>query len=166
MFKEFKAFICKGNIIDLAIGVVIGGAFQNIVKSLVNDIIMPAISIFTGKVDYSTLGITINGATLQYGSFITNVINFLIIALSIFIAIKVLTSLNNRVEKATKRQLEKLAKNKNINKLKNNKKLMKLKQKEEEAKSEATAKVCPFCFTEINIKATRCPNCTSELENK
>jgi len=166
MFKEFKAFICKGNIIDLAIGVVIGGAFQNIVKSLVNDIIMPAISIFTGKVDYSTLGITINGATLQYGSFITNVINFLIIALSIFIAIKVLTSLNNRVEKATKRQLEKLAKNKNINKLKNNKKLMKLKQKEEEAKSEATTKVCPFCFTEINIKATRCPNCTSELENK
>lgn len=158
MFKEFKTFITRGNIIDLAIGVIIGGAFQKIVTSLVNDIIMPAISILTGKVDYSSLGITIGNATLKYGAFLTTVIDFLIIALSIFVAIKIITKLNKRMEIATQKQLEKLAKNEKLGKLRKNK-----KQKDE---IPATTKICPFCYTEINIKATKCPNCTSELTIK
>lgn len=158
MFKEFKSFITRGNIIDLAIGVIIGGAFQKIVNSLVNDIIMPAISILTGKVDYSALGVTIGGATLKYGSFLTTIINFLIIALSIFVAIKVITKVNKKMEIATQKQLEKLAKNEALEKIS---KLRKKKNKKDE--TEPTTKICPFCYSEVNIKATRCSHCTSEL---
>lgn len=160
MFKEFKTFITRGNIIDLAIGVIIGGAFQKVVTSLVNDIIMPAISIITGKVDYSSLGITVGGATLKYGSFLTAIIDFLLIALSIFVAVKIITKINKKVEIATQKQLEKLAKNEAIEKLG---KLRKSKKKAV-IDPEQTTKVCPFCYTEINIKATRCPHCTSELD--
>ena len=85
MFKEFKKFAMKGNIMDLAVGVVIGGAFQRIVNSLVNDIIMPLIATFTGKVDFSDLTITLGNSSIKYGSFITAIVNFLIIAFSIFL---------------------------------------------------------------------------------
>ena len=80
MLKEFKAFATKGNIMDLAVGVVIGGAFQSIINSLVNDIIMPAISILTGKVDFSDMMFTVGDASIKYGNFITAIVNFLIIA--------------------------------------------------------------------------------------
>lgn len=156
MFKEFKDFITRGNIIDLAIGVIIGGAFQKIVTSLVNDIIMPGISIITGKVDFSSLGFRVGSITLKYGSFLTAILDFLIIALSVFIAVKIVTKLNKRMELATQKQLEKLAKNEKLGKLR--------KTKKAKSEPESTTKVCPFCYTEINIKATRCPHCTSELQ--
>ena len=95
MFKEFKEFALKGNVMDLAIGVVIGGAFQKIVTSLVEDIIMPIVSIITGKVDFTDMVIKIGNATIKYGNFITAIVNFLIIAFSIFIVVKYLNKLNN-----------------------------------------------------------------------
>lgn len=153
MFKEFKEFALKGNVMDMAIGVIIGGAFQKIVTSLVNDIIMPSIAIFTGKIDFSDLAFTVGSSSIKYGAFITTIVDFLIIAFSIFIAIRVITKLNNR----TKSNMEKLTK-------KN--KLFKRKNKKEEPKPEPTTKVCTYCLSEINIKATRCPHCTSELEDK
>ncbi len=148
MWKEFKEFSMKGNVIDLAIGVIIGGAFGKIVTSLVNDIIMPVVGSLVGKVDFSNLYINLSGqqfnslqeaqaagaATINYGLFLNNLINFLIIAFSIFIVIK------------------------QINKLKN------FTMKKEEVKVEATEKDCPYCCTKIDIKATRCPHCTSVLE--
>ena len=148
MWKEFKEFAMKGNVIDLAIGVVIGGAFGKIVTSLVNDIIMPVVGSLVGKVDFSNLYINLSGqqfnslqeaqaagaATINYGLFLNNLINFLIIAFSIFIVIK------------------------QIHKLKN------FTMKKEEVKVEATEKDCPYCCTKIDIKATRCPHCTSVLE--
>ena len=153
MLKEFKEFAMKGNVIDMAIGVIIGGAFQKIVTSLVNDIIMPAIAVFTGKVDFSDLVVTIGNSSIKYGAFITTIIDFLIIAFSIFIAIRSITKLNDR----TKENMEKMAK-------KN--KLFKNKKKKDEPKSEPTTKVCKYCLSEINIKAIRCPHCTSDLVDK
>lgn len=88
MWKEFKEFAMKGKIMDLAVGVVIGGAFQGIVKSLVDDIIMPVITIFTGKMDFSELTFTLGNSSIKYGSFITAVVNFLIIAFSIFLFVR------------------------------------------------------------------------------
>ena len=151
MLKEFKEFALKGNIMDMAIGVIIGGAFQKIVTSLVNDIIMPAISIFTGKVDFSDLVVTVGNSSIKYGSFITTIVDFLIIAFSIFIAIRTINKLNDRA----KQDLDKMSKKS---------KFFKGKKKKEEPIPEPTTKVCPYCLTEINIKATRCPHCTSELK--
>lgn len=153
MLKEFKEFAMKGNIIDMAIGVIIGGAFQKIVTSLVNDIIMPAIAIFTGRVDFSDLVITIGNSSIKYGNFITTIVDFLIIAFSIFIAIRSINKLNDK----TKENMEKIAKK---NKFLRSKK----KEGNEEVKKEPTTKVCPYCFSEINIKATKCSHCTSSLE--
>ena len=107
MWKEFKEFALKGNIMDLAVGVIIGGAFQSIVKSLVDDIIMPIIAIFTGKVDYSELSITIGESSIKYGSFITAVINFLIIAMSIFLFIRYLNKLNKKLEQMKEEEIKK-----------------------------------------------------------
>ena len=84
MLKEFKEFATRGNIVDLAVGVVIGGAFQSIINSLVSDIIMPAVSIITGKVDFSDMVFTVGSTSIKYGNFITAIVNFLIIAFSIF----------------------------------------------------------------------------------
>ena len=154
MLKEFKEFAMKGNIMDMAIGVIIGGAFQKIVTSLVNDIIMPAIAIFTGKVDFSDLVLTVGNSSIKYGSFITTIVDFLIIAFSIFIAIRSITKLNNR----TKENMEKITKN--------NKFLKKKKNEEPQPEPEPTTKICPYCFSEINIKASRCSHCTSELLNE
>lgn len=152
MWKEFKEFALKGNIVDMAIGVIIGGAFQKIVTSLVNDIIMPAITCLTGKVDFSELVINIGNTPIKYGNFITTIIDFLLVALSIFVAIKAINKLND----TTKANFSKL-----------DKKMKKKKGKEEEVEEkveEPTTKVCPFCCSEISYKATKCPHCTSELE--
>lgn len=149
IFKEFKEFISKGNVIDLAVGVIIGGAFSGIVTNLVTNIITPAISLLTGKISFTDLFIALDGgeyatlaaaqeagaATLNYGLFIQAVIDFIITAFVIFLLVK------------------------GINKIRS------LGKKEEEVVEAApTTKVCPFCKTEINIEATRCPNCTSEVE--
>jgi large conductance mechanosensitive channel len=130
LWKEFKNFIQQGNVIDLAVAVIIGGAFQKIVSSLVSDIIMPLIGVALGGLDFSSLAITIGNAKITYGNFINNIINFLIIAIIVFLLVKAIRS---------------------------------VKRKPKEAEKEPTEKDCPYCFTSIPIKATRCPNCTSQL---
>lgn len=154
MLKEFKEFIARGNIMDLAIGVVIGGAFQKIVTSLVEDMIMPAISVITGKVDFSELVITIGDTSIKYGNFITAIVDFLIIAFCIFIMCRYINKLHDVKE-------GKITIKKDGNKIKIEK-----EKKEEEIKEEKEpeTKICPFCLTEIKYKAKRCPNCTSNLE--
>ena len=133
--EEFKAFISRGNVMDMAVGIIIGGAFTSIVSSLVEDIINPILGIF-GGMDFDKLSITLLGeATLNYGKFITAVINFLIMALIVFVIMKTMNGIGE-----------------------------KLKKKEEEAPEEPTTKKCPFCKSEIAIDATRCPHCTSVLE--
>lgn len=146
--KEFKDFISKGNVIDLAVGVIIGGAFSGIVTSLVTNIVTPLISILTGKIAFADLFIALDGneyatleaateagaSTINYGLFIQGVINFLITAFVIFLMVRF------------------------INKIRN------INKKEEVVEAVPTTKVCPFCKSEINIEATRCPNCTSEVE--
>lgn len=146
---EFKEFITKGNALDLAIGVVIGGAFGAIVKSLVEDLIMPIIGVFLGKVNFADLFIQLNKATVTipagttlaaareagavvfaYGNFIMAIINFLIIAFVIFLLVKAI----NKARKPA-----------------------------EVPASAPTTKICPFCKTEIPLEATRCPHCTSQL---
>lgn len=157
MFKEFKEFAMRGNVMDLAIGVIIGGAFQKIINSLVNDVIMPVIAIFTGKVDYANWVIDIGNAKIGIGTFITAIINFLIIAITIFLVIKYFNKLNKKIEKLKIQEFSKVSKKLGVNKLFKNKK----KDKPEE---EPTTKLCPFCLSEVNIKATRCNHCTSMLE--
>lgn len=149
MLKEFKEFALKGNIIDMAIGVIIGGAFQKIVSSLVNDIIMPTFAIFTGKVDFSDLVFTVGNSSIKYGSFITTIVDFLIIAFSIFIAIRTINKLNDKAKE-------------NLDKVSHKNKIFK-KNTAKDTVEEPITKICPFCFSEINIKATRCPHCTSDL---
>lgn len=145
MLKDFKDFAVKGNVIDLAVGVIIGGAFGKIVASLVNDIIMPVMGLLVGKVDFTNLFISLDGtfypslaaaqeagaATLNYGIFINIIIEFIIIALSIFLVIK---------------------------------QLSKLKKEEIVEAAPVTTKTCSYCFTEIHLEATKCPNCTSTIE--
>jgi large conductance mechanosensitive channel len=130
MIKEFKAFIMRGNVMDLAVAVIIGGAFGKIVTSLVSDIIMPLIGLIIGGIDFTGLAFTIGSAKITYGNFINNLIDFIIIALVIFLMIKLFDN---------------------------------LKKKPVPVVAEPTTKECPRCFTSISIKATRCPNCTSEL---
>ena len=150
--KEFKDFAMKGNVMDMAVGLVIGGAFQSIIKSLVEDIIMPFTALFTGSVDYTNWVIEVSTAQIRIGSFITALINFLILALSIFLALKVVNGINNRLERMNKEVEGKLAK-----KLKKGK-------KKEEVVVEPETKTCPYCLSEVKYKATRCPHCTSELK--
>lgn len=137
LLKEFKEFISKGNVLDLAVGVIIGTAFTNIVNSLVNDIFMPIVSFFTGGIEFDSLIFKLNehdnAATLKYGNFISAIVNFLVIAIVVFTIVKAINNLR---------------------------KLSPLEHKEEETK-----KKCPYCFSEIEIKATRCPHCTSMLED-
>jgi large conductance mechanosensitive channel len=148
MMNEFKEFAVKGNVMDMAIGIIVGAAFGTIVKSLVADVIMPPIGLLLGNVDFSNLFIVLKDAaqagpyatvaaaneagavTLNYGVFINTIISFLIVAFAVFIVVR------------------------NINSL---------KRKEEAPAPAPTTKDCPFCFSSIPIKATRCPNCTSEL---
>ena len=165
MLKEFKEFAMKGNIVDLAIGVVIGGAFQSIVNSLVQDIIMPAISIITGKVDFSDMVLTIGSSNIKYGNFITTIVNFLIIAFSIFLVVRYINKLNKIKELGdiAAEKLEKLDKTGNIRKHRKDKK-KKEEQEEQEKKAKTETKICPYCCSEIKYEATRCPHCTSVLE--
>ncbi len=114
MLKEFKEFAMKGNVIDLAVGVVIGAAFQKIIDSLVNDIIMPLIAALLGQVDFSNLSFMIKDTPIKYGSFITEVINFLIIAFSIFLAVKYVNKLNEKLGKVGGKFAKKLGKEETI----------------------------------------------------
>lgn len=152
-FKEFKEFAMKGNVIDMAVGLVIGGAFQSIIKSLVEDIIMPFTALFTGNVDYTDWVINVSTAQIRIGSFITALINFLIIALSIFLALKVVMGINKRIEMMNKEVEGKISK-----------KFRKGKKNEKKEEEEPETKVCPYCLSEVKFKATKCPYCTSELE--
>lgn len=161
MLKEFKEFATRGNIMDMAIGVVIGGAFQSIVNSLVNDIIMPAVSILTGKVDFSNMVFTVNDVSITYGNFITAIVNFLIIAFSIFLAITYINKLNKKMEDLKHGQIDKIT----AKLLKKNKKKNAEEQKEE-VPTEPLVKTCPYCYSEINYKATKCPHCTSDVAVK
>ncbi|MDO5038010.1 MAG: large conductance mechanosensitive channel protein MscL [Tissierellia bacterium] len=147
MMGEFREFIAQGNVLDMAIGVIIGGAFGKIVSSLVDDVIMPLISLLVGGIDFTKLFVALDGgdyaslsqaqeagvATLSYGNFIQNVVDFLIIALVIFLVLRQMTKLSGRFKK-------------------------------EEPAAAPTTKLCPFCKSEIDIEATRCPHCTSQLE--
>lgn len=157
MLKEFKEFALKGNIMDMAIGVVIGGAFQKIVNSLVNDIIMPAISILTGKVDFSDMVLTVGNASIKYGNFITTIVDFLIIAFSIFLVVKYINKLN-KIKELGEEVAVKFDKKGKIKKYKE-------AHKEEETKEPET-KTCPYCLSEIKYHATRCPHCTAKLNEE
>lgn len=134
--NEFKAFIMRGNVLDLAVAVIIGAAFQSIISSLVDDIISPVLGLF-GGVDFKGFVLNLNGVEIRYGAFITAVINFLIMALVIFLIIKGIAKVSELGKKLAKK---------------------------EEEKKEPTTKKCPFCCSEIDIKATRCPHCTSVIE--
>ena len=149
MLKEFKEFISKGNVMDLAVGVIIGAAFQAIVSSLVSDIIMPLISIITGSIDFTDMAITVGGANLKYGNFITAIINFLIISFVIFIMVRYMNKLNER----GKARLAKLA-----NKVNG--------ESTEETEEEPETKLCPYCLSEIPYRATKCAHCASDLEKE
>jgi large conductance mechanosensitive channel len=134
IIREFKEFAMKGNVIDMAVGIVIGAAFGKIVTSLVNDIIMPPVGLLLGNVDFSTLAITLRGKTetsaavlIKYGAFINTVLDFLIVAFAIFLVIK---------------------------------QINRLKKKEVAA---PTTKDCPYCCAAVPLKATRCGHCTSDL---
>jgi large conductance mechanosensitive channel len=142
MIKEFKEFIMRGNVVDLAIAFIMGGAFGAIVSSLVKDVIMPIVGVLLGGVDFSNLFITLKGgpyasladaqkagaATINYGVFINTIITFLIVALAMFLLVKAMNAARRPAPAAP------------------------------------TTKDCPYCFTAILLKATRCPNCTSELK--
>lgn len=150
--EEFKTFVMRGNVLDLAVGVIIGGAFQKIITSMVNDIIMPVITLITGGVNFTEWFISLDGntyatladaqaagaATLNYGVFITEVINFLIMAFVIFMIVRTV----NKISTVAK------------------------PKEEEEVPAAPTTKKCPHCCSEIAIEATRCPNCTSVLETE
>ena len=149
MFKDFKEFAMRGNVVDMAVGIVIGAAFGTIVKSFVDDVLMPPIGLLLGNVDFSNLFMTLKegskaagpyvslaaakaagAVTLNLGIFINTIISFIIIAFAVFLVIK------------------------GINRM---------KREKEAPPAEPTTKECPFCFTTIPIKASRCPNCTSQL---
>lgn len=128
MWKEFKEFISRGSVIDMAVGIILGGAFTAIVNSLVSDILMPIIALGTGGLDFQSWVIPLIGDnSIPLGNFINAVISFFMIALAMFLMIKMIN---------------------------------KFRRKKDEAQ---TTKTCPYCMTEIDINATRCPNCTSEL---
>ncbi len=156
IIKEFKEFAMKGNAFDLAVGVVIGGAFQKIVNSLVNDIIMPLTAIFTGNIDYSEWKIVIGEgiAEIGIGSFVNALINFFVIAFSIFLALKYINKINKKLEKLNKEAMQTI------------KRKSKKSKKEEvnEKPKEPSTKICPYCLSEIPYKAVKCSHCTSSVE--
>ncbi|MBE6012294.1 large conductance mechanosensitive channel protein MscL [Anaeropeptidivorans aminofermentans] len=138
IFQEFKEFINRGNVMDLAVGVIIGSAFTAIVNSLVNDILMPVLSLITGGSDFQNWYIILStegdGSKLNYGMFLSAILNFLLIAFVIFILVKFI-----------------------------NKAMDMGKKKPEQAESAPATKECPYCKSNININAVKCPNCTSDL---
>jgi large conductance mechanosensitive channel len=148
MWKEFKEFIMRGNVLDLAVGIIIGAAFGSIVTSLVKDIIMPPIGLLLGKINFADMMINLTpekgtftslkaaqdagAATINYGQFINTLINFLIVAFVIFLVVRAANALKRKPAPAPA--------------------------------ASPTTKVCPMCATEIPVKAKRCPHCTSELK--
>jgi len=150
MFKEFKEFAVKGNVVDMAVGIIIGAAFGTIVNSFVNDLIMPPVGLLLGNVDFTSLFMVLKegkvaapyasladakaagSVTLNYGVFINTIISFLIVAFAVFLVVK------------------------NVNRLK----------REEQAPAEPTTKECPFCLSAIPVKAVRCGHCTSDLKGQ
>ena len=154
-FNEFKKFAVRGNVIDMAVGIIIGAAFGKIVDSLVKDIIMPPLGLLLGKVDFSNVYVTLQAGkevgpysslsaaqaagavTLNYGLFINTLISFVIVAFAVFLLIKAI----NKVREAVDRQ-----------------------DARDAAKAAAKTKICPFCCTEIPLKAVKCPHCTSNLD--
>jgi len=126
MLKEFKEFAVKGNAIDLAIGVIIGAAFSQVVNSIVGDLVNPILNLFSKRVDFSNLSFAIDGSAVRYGAFLNSLINFLIVSFIVFLLVKQI----NRFRK----------------------------------QPESNTKECPFCKSTINLKAMRCPECTSKLE--
>jgi large conductance mechanosensitive channel len=147
MLKEFKEFAVKGNMIDMAVGIIIGTAFGKIITSLVNDVVMPPIGLLLGKVDFTNLFVTLSGSaypsladakkagapTLNYGVFFNTVLDFLIVSFVIFLVVRQLNAMKKKLEKPA-------------------------------PPAEPTQKDCPFCVSKIPIKAVRCPHCTSELK--
>jgi large conductance mechanosensitive channel len=145
MIKEFKEFVVKGNVLDMAVGIIIGASFGKVVTSFVNDVMMPPIGLLLGKVDFSNLFINISGksfesladakkagaATLNYGLFLNTTIDFLIVGFAIFILVRQVNRLKRQTPAAA-----------------------------------PVTRACPFCFTDIPVKATRCPHCTSTLAEK
>ncbi len=150
MFKEFKEFAMRGNVVDMAVGIIIGAAFGSIVKSLVDDVLMPVIGLLMGNVDFSNFFLVLKAGkvpgpyatlaeakaatavTLNYGLFVNSIVTFLIVAFAIFILIKQINA---------------------------------LKREEVAPPAAPTTKECPFCLSTVPIKATRCPHCTSELKS-
>ena len=158
MFKEFKEFISKGNVMDMAIGVIIANAFAAIVTAFTESFIQPLLGLIGGAEIHGTIKLGNSGQAINYGSFLTAVINFLIVAFILFLMIKIITT----AEKKSKEKLEKLA---NMAEAKVSSKLGKgKKDKKEEVPVEPTTKLCPYCYSEIAFKATRCPHCTTKLE--
>ena len=169
MFKEFKEFALKGNAIELAVGVIVGSSFQSIIKSLVNDIIMPLISLLFGKVDFSEWVWKIGNTTIPYGSFISAIVNFILVAFALFLVVKYINKLNRKIEEAKKQEAQRIEKLRKKSKLfdKFSKQFVNNEEEKEEIlEPEATTKLCPYCLSEINIKAIRCPHCTSKLEEE
>lgn len=146
--KEFRDFAIRGNMMDLAVGMIVGAAFTSIVKSLVDDVINPVLGIFTGKIDFANLFLSLDGKTyetleeatkagaavVKYGSFVSALINFLIMALVVFLIVKAINKMRDIGKKP-------------------------------EVEAAPKTKECPFCKSEIAIEATRCPHCTSKLES-
>jgi len=144
MFKEFKEFAMKGNVLDMAVGIIIGAAFGKIITSFVGDVLMPPLGLLLGKMDFSSLFVNLSGtdyptlaaakeagaATLNYGTFINTIIDFIIVVFAIFLLVR---------------------------------QVNKLKRQPEVAPASPTTKDCPYCFSAVALKATRCPNCTSSL---
>jgi large conductance mechanosensitive channel len=132
MLKEFKAFVMRGNVLDLATAVIIAGAFGKIISSLVNDIIMPLIGLMMGGLNFSELSITVGAAVIKWGAFVQTTLDFIVIAFVVFLIIK---AANNMKKAPVPAPI-----------------------------ADPTTKECPQCFSTISIKATRCPNCTSEIK--
>ena len=138
-FNEFKKFAMRGNVMDMAVGIIIGASFGKIVNSLVEDVIMPPIGWAWGKIDFSDLSwdIMSSGVTIKYGAFINTVISFIIVAFAVFILIKAVNALQAKM----------------------------LKEEEDAAANAApTTKKCPFCCEDVALEATKCPHCTSNLK--
>ena len=132
MLKEFKEFVMRGNVLDLAVAVIIGGAFGKIIGSLVNDVLMPLIGLVMGGINFSEQAFTVGAAIVKWGAFVQTILDFLIVAFVIFLVVKAANSMKKTPPPAPA--------------------------------AVPTTKECPHCITTISIKATRCPNCTSELK--
>lgn len=136
-FKAFKNFLLEGDAISMAVGVIIGAAMKDLVTSLVDNMFSPIIGLVLGKVDFSSLSVSVGDATIKYGAFITALINFILMAFVVFLIIYL-------IDKA-KESFKKLS-------------------KKEEPEEEPTTKVCPYCQSEVDIKAVKCPHCTSDIQ--